>query len=272
MKTTAALLGAMIGLSGFQTVRAQAIINGGFETGTLSGWTVTGFYNGSGGPGPGVGGPVFQTYLTASLSGTPTTPTNGVISSQTNAFDGFGVSSTPIAPPVGSFMGFVTNETSSGNNSLTGSMISQTFTVPTGITAVTLQLALLNNDSPGAFVNFNDFAGVALTQGSTVLSQYNLDLNSASSANLHVTDNANLGGFRNSTPFVTVTLNLSGLAGQSVTLNLYSINYGGDNSVETRLLVDGITLVPEPGTVALLVGGLGLIGLAAWRRRLVAAR
>ena len=259
------LVGGLLALAGFQSARAQVILNGDFETGTLSSWTGSAFINNSGGPS--TGGPTFQTYLTAASAGLATTATNGVISSQSSAFDGFDVSSSSIASPVGSFMAFVTNETSGGNRTLTGSLISQTFTIPTGATEITFQLALLNNDQPGAFVTYDDFAGAALTQGSTVFAQYNLDLNPLSSADGHVTDNANLGGFRNSAPFRNVTFNVSSLVGQTVTLNFYSINYGGDNSVETRLLADGITLVPEPGTFALLGSGLGLLGLAAWRRR-----
>ena len=63
-----------------------------------------------------------------------------------------------------------------------------------------------------------------------------------SSANLHVTAGAGAGGFLNSTGWSTRTFDVSGLIGQSVTLTIYAINYGGDNSVETRLLIDNIQL------------------------------
>jgi hypothetical protein len=169
---------------------------------------------------------------------------------------------------------FITNETSAGNSTITGTSISQTFTIPTGATQLRFDVRLLNNDDTDAFVTFDDFGGVALTQGSTVIAQFNADLDSGSSADLHVTAGAGAGGFVNSTGWSTRSFNVSGLVGQSVTLTVYAINYGGDNSVETRLLIDNIQLTgtaPPPVSTApiptlsqwALIGLVLLLALAA---------
>src|SRR5262249_49741723 len=140
----------------------------------------------------------------------------------------------------GRFLAFISNETAIGNVTLTGSSISQTFALPIGATSLAFDARLLNNDSPTGFVTFDDFGGFALTQGSTILAQYNLDLNPTSSANGHVTAGANVGGFKNSTAWLSSVFNVTGLGGQSVTLTAYSVNFGNDNSFETRLLLDNI--------------------------------
>lgn len=221
------------------TAGAQ-VVNGGFETGNLSGWTVSGFLNNAGGPT--TGGPQYSTFLAAQAAGSPTATSNVAEASQTSTFDGLGTAGPAVLPTSGNFLAFVSNEAAGGDDTLTGSSISQTFTVPSGATTLTMNVMLLNNDDPVDFAGFDDFGGVALTQGATVLAQYNLDLDPASTANQHVTAGSNRGGFLNSTAFVPVTFDVSGLVGQSVTLTAYSVHYGGDNSVESRLLIDGVTV------------------------------
>jgi len=243
-----------------------AIINGDFENGDFTGFTRLGFINNSGGPN--AGGPAFTTFLAAAQAGTRKTDSNGVISSQTAAFDSFGVPGPAIAPYSGAYLAFITNQDVDGNNTLTGSSITQTFAIPVGVTTLSFAVALLNNDDPPDVVEFNDFGGVALTQGSQILNEYNLDLNPASAANLHVTFGASQGGFVNSTPWVPASFNVAAVAGQNVTLTAYSLNYGADNSTETRLLLDSITLngptsVPEPLTFTFT--GIGLIMVAGRR-------
>jgi hypothetical protein len=254
------------------TIPAYAqVTNGSFETGDFTGWTRSGFINTGGGPAS--GGPQYSTFVAAQALGTPKADTNGVETSQTTVFDGGGVAGPAVTPTNGSRLAFVSNETSEGDLSLTGSSISQTFTIPAGTTALTLDLMLLNNDVPVDFLEFDDFGGIALTQGSTVLAQFNADLAPASPANLHGTANANAGGFRNSTPWTHVTFNVAPYAGQSVTLTAYSINYGGDNQVETRLLIDNIQViagaagVPALSLPFLILLALGLAGSAVIRFR-----
>jgi hypothetical protein len=234
------------------------LINGSFETGDFTGWTHAGFLRGSGGPNS--GGPNYANFLSAQVGAAATPDSNAVVASQTSAFDGFGIAGPAVLPTSDGFLAFISNQTSIGNNTLTGSSISQTFALPVGATSLAFDARLLNNDSPTSFVTFDDFGGLALTQGSTVLGQFNIDLNPASAANAHVTAGANVGGFKNSTLWLSSALNVAGLGGQSVTLTAYSVNFGGDNSFETRLLLDNVRVtalsaVPEPNGLLLLVFG-----------------
>jgi len=239
------------------------ITNGSFETGNFSGWTQSGFINAAGGPI--VGGPQYSTFLAAQAAGVAMAPTDGVLSSQTTAFDGLGIAGPAISPTQGSFLAFVANETSAGDESITGTSISQTFTVPVGATQLRFDVRLLNNDTSDAFVEFDDFGGVALTQGATVLAQFNADINPASGANIHTAEAVNAGGFVNSTPWTSVSFNVAGLGGQNVTLTAYATNYGGDNSVETRLLIDNIRTDAGAAATAQLIPTLSewtLVALA----------
>src|SRR5690242_19029115 len=138
------------------------LINGSFETGDFTGWTHTGFFRGSGGPNS--GGPNYANFLSAQLGSTSVANGNAVVSSQTSNFDGFGVSGPAAFPTSGGFLAFVSNQTATGNNTLTGSFISQTFALPIGATALAFDARLLNDDSPTSFVTFDDFGGLALTQ------------------------------------------------------------------------------------------------------------
>ena len=248
-------------------VRAN-IINGGFETGTFRGWSTAAFFNSAGGPI--VGSPTFQTFQAAQAAGTPSAHSNSVTSLQTSSFDGFGVPSPPIGPTEGRFMAYVTNATSAGDETLTGSAIRQTFVIPVGAVSLGVDLRLLNNDDPGPdFVTFNDFGGVALTRGTDILNQYNLDLDPNSTAHVHVIADPFLGGFLNQTIWFSPLFPLAGLAGQRLTLTVYDLQYGGDNSVETRLLVDNIHInpVPEPSSLLLLTTGLAVCLGYGWRRQ-----
>jgi hypothetical protein len=234
------------------------LINGGFDTGNFSGWTHAGFLRGSGGPNS--GGPNYANFLAAQVGAAATPDSNAVVASQTSTFDGFGIAGPAVLPTSDGFLAFISNQTSIGNNTLTGSSISQTFTLPIGATSLAFDARLLNDDSPTSFVAFDDFGGLALTQGATVLAQFNIDLNPASAANAHVTAGANVGGFRNSTNWLSSAFNVAGLGAQSVTLTAYSVNFGGDNSFETRLLLDNVRLnavatTPEPSGFFLLMLG-----------------
>lgn len=244
------------------------LINGSFETGDFTGWTRAGFFKGMGGPNS--GGPNYATFLSAQVGATATSDSNTVVASQTSAFDGFGTPGPAVTPTAGQFLAFVSNQTAIGNNTLTGSSISQTFALPAGAGLLAFDTRLLNDDNSSDFVQFNDFGGLALLLGSTVLAQFNLDLNPASTANGHVTAGANVGGFKNSTAWLSSQFNVSGLGGQNVTLTAYAVNFGNDNSLETRLLLDNVRVlaatVPEPNSMVLLLIGALLI------RRLITPR
>lgn len=228
---------------------AAAQTNPSFETGNFTGWTSSGFIINEP-TGIVAGGPNYATYVAAEAVGTAKAPTDAVVAQQTTSFDGLGTASPAINPTAGNFLAFVTNQTSAGNATITGTAIRQTFTIPAGATTLELDVRLLNNDTPTDFAEFDDFGGVALTQGSTIVGHYNADLDPASSADVHVTAGAAAGGFRNSTGWQHVTLDVSAVNGQTVTMNIYSLNYGGDNSVETRLLVDNITAVVATPTLS----------------------
>jgi hypothetical protein len=202
--------------------------------------------------------------------------------SQTTAFDGNGpFSSPPVGPTNGRFLAFISNQTNARDGSLTGSSTTQTFSLPANARAVTFDVRLLSNEDPTFFASADDFGGLALTQGSIVLKQFNIDLDPAGSADAHVTANALAGGFFDSTPWLSESFDVSGLGGQTVTLTAYAMNYGGDNFVESRLLLDNIQVqlgpqlpppavsVPEPGAFALLACGLLGLMVARWRHRRV---
>ena len=259
---------ALVWFIGLVAPANAVLINGGFDTGNFTGWTHAGFFRGSGGPN--TGGPTYATFLAAQVGATATPDSNAVVAMQTTAFDGFGIAGPAVLPTSDGFLAFISNQTSIGNNTLTGSSISQTFALPVGATSLAFDARLLNDDSPTGFVAFDDFGGLALTQGSTVLAQFNLDLNPGSSANAHVTAGANVGGFRNSTPWLSSAFNVAGLGGQALTLTAYSVNFGGDNSFESRLLLDNVRVtasaaaVPEPSALILVL--LGKVMLMLWSR------
>lgn len=270
--------GGLVALAAFAAILyatpvSAQIINGSFESGDFTGFTRSGFIIPAGGPG--TGGPNFTTFRTASAAGTPRQDSNAVTAAQSGGtFDGNGAAGPAILPTNGGFLAFVSNLTSAGNQSLTGSSLSQTFTLPVGVTSLSFDVAFLNNDDAADLSSFNDFGGVSLTQGTTILAEYNLDLDPGSGAQVHVSPGAARGGFENSTPWATGSFNVSGLSGQSVTLTAYSLQYGEDNTIESRLLVDNIRLagsvtVPEPGSGALACVALIPIGffLRRWRER-----
>jgi hypothetical protein len=240
--------------------QAAILTNGSFETGDFTGFTRDAFLNFNT---PASAIPNYQTFLTAQTDSSRTTvaDSNAVVMSQTATFDGTGTPGPAVLPTNGNFLAFLSNETTAGDFSLTGSSISQTFTIPAGSTTFSFDIALLNDDTMPA-ATFDDFGGLALLSGSTVLSQYNIDLTGLGNNSVQV--GTHRGGFLNSTPFTGVNFNVSGLQGQTVTLVAY-VAQVGDNTVESRLLLDnlrlsGVTAIPEPSSLSLLV--LPLLTLA----------
>ncbi len=246
---------------------AATFSNGDFETGNFSNWTRYGFTgqhlsrNDS--------NHTYQNYLINQTGGPSGPETNAVVTQQTTAFDGLGTVSPAVNPTQGSFLAFLSNETSAGNDTLAGSAISQTFTVPTSATSLTYNVRLLSNE---VLDSQWDFGGVALLQGTTlsspILAQFNLDHDptlATSAANVHATAIA-AGGFDDSTAWLSQSLNLTGLDGQNLTVVAYVTNTS-DTSAETRLLLDNmrVNAVPESPTIILL--GIAMGTLAAARPR-----
>jgi hypothetical protein len=246
---------------------AATFTNGDFEAGNFSNWTRYGF------TGQHLtrddANHTYQNYLINQTGGPSSPETNAVVTQQTTAFDGFGTVSPAINPTQGSFLAYLSNETSAGNNTLAGSAISQTFTVPAGATSLTYNVRLLSNEDLDSQW---DFGGVALLQGTTlssaILAQFNLDHDptlGTSAANAHATAIA-AGGFDDSTAWLSQSFNLTGLDGQNLTVIAYVTNTQ-DISAETRLLLDNmrVNAVPEPSTIILL--GVAVATLAASRAR-----
>jgi hypothetical protein len=244
-------------LFGFGLASASAqIVNPSFESGDFSGWTQGGFL----GEAPTGGAPNYITFASAQVTGTPQTPPpvfNGVVTAQTTTFDGFGISGPAVLPTDGSQLAFISNEKSTGSTNLTGSYLSQSFTVPVGVTTLSVDLMLLNNDATANFAKYNDFAGVVLLQNSNIVGQFNADLDPNSTASLHVTPGAANGGFKNSTPWTTASFHVAPYGGQTLTLIAYSLQYG-NNAYETRLLLDNVRF-NRIGVPTLSQWGLGLI-------------
>ena len=228
------------------SARAQ-IVNGGFEIGDFSGWDRSGYFSLTGSPT--TGGPNYATFAAAVASASPVADANAVVTSQTSAYDGLGpISSPPIAPKRGQYLAFVStaNIDPNGVNTMDGSAISQSFVVPDSASQIVFDARFLSDAdlTDPFFADFNDFGGVALTQGGTVLAQYNFDL--AGLADSSVSGVA-AGGFQDSADWQHIAFDVSGLVGQTVTLTAYATNYGGTEEVESRILLDNVTITPEPG-------------------------
>jgi hypothetical protein len=235
---------------------AAILTNGSFEAG-FTGYTRDAFLDFNAAV---AGNPSYASFLAAQTDPSRTTvaDSNAVVTSQTTTFDGGGTPGPAVLPTDGNFLAFLSNETSAGNGSLTGSSISQTFTIPVGTSTFSFDIALLNDDtSPSA--DFNDFGGLALLFGSTVVDEYNIDLVGMANANVQL--GVARGGFLNSTPWESVGFDTSALQGETVTLVGY-VTQVGDNTVESRLVLDNLALsgsiptVPEPGSLALGAGAL----------------
>jgi hypothetical protein len=238
------------------------LVNGSFETGDLTGWTRSAFFD-SEGDDPNIGGPSFSTFLAAKTAAIARDDTNGVETTQASAFAGYSTSyaprtSLPIAPADGKYLAFVSDlaETDAfASPELTGSSIYQTFTLPANAKSLGFSLRLLSNESAGNFNTNNAFGGLALSQGVKILRQYNIDLDSHSALNQHVTTDAVAGGFQHSTQWLDASFDVSELAGKTVTVTAYVSGYGstegdkyGDGSghSETRVLIDNLRIIVSP--------------------------
>ena len=250
------------------------VVNGGFETGDLTGWTPAAFQDQLGGPLSGT--PGFQTFLDAQAQADAVPVTGAALAGaagaeaqqDTNHDLPAPVPGPATLPTEGSFLGYVTDyaQDQDSNSLITGASLSQTFLVPAGAAALTFDARILSDELAGDFANFNDFGGVALTRNGILLDQFTFALDPASGADASVTVDTDEGGFRDGTPWVRHSFDLSGLAGQSVTVTAYSLNNGGDDQGETRLLLDRVAAVPEAPTALPLALGLPLLLCLARRR------
>lgn len=267
-------LWAALALAAASPASAQ-IVNGGFESGSLSGWTQSAFQDELGGPFAGT--PSYATFLDAqaqpdavSAGGAALSASSGAERLQTISNDLLAPAPGPVIAPIGgSYLGYVTNfvPDANGNPLITGSSLSQTFQVQPGDTALSFQLRLLTDELPDDFADFNDFGGLALTQNGVLLDQFTLALDPLSGADAAVDPALNVGGFRSGTPWLTHTFDVSGLAGQQVTLTAFTLHNGGDDQGETRLLLDrpAVAPVPEASTAVSLALGLSLLLLLSCR-------
>ena len=206
------------------------LVNGGFETGTTSGWTVSG----TDGTGCGQNFTVSSSGSAAGCTGYPPIPQDF------------------IAPHSGSYAAYAAFD---GNGPVNHTLI-QTFAVPVG--------------TGGAILSWFDAVGfgAGYSFSPRVYSVSLLDSQNATVADLFSQSYSMGGNFQGWTQrTVDISSYLPGLAGQEARLkfNLYiPENLTGPGAFGLDDVA--ITEVPEPGSLALLVLGLGLFGAGFARR------
>ena len=260
------------------SAQAALLSNGGFEAGDFSGWTVTAF------TGQHLGQDdskhTTANFLANEAAGLSAIHANGVVTSQNVAFDGNGpVASNAVIATEASHLAFISNETGAGDGSIVGSAIRTTFTAIAHASTLTFNTQFLSNEEvDGAF----DFGGIALLDSfNHILAELTLDsdpTNGSSAAHAHATlttsdpsspAHPGVGGFLNSTGWLTGSFDLAGLDGQQLTLLAFSTQTG-DDQTESRLLLDNVAQtasnpVPLPTSVAFLLPAL--VGLFTGVRR-----
>lgn len=259
------------------STQAATITNAGFETGDYTGWSDLAFTNAAG---PASGAPNYATFVLSQAGSLPQTSGNTVVTQQNSNYDGTAGGGAGVNPTEGSYLAALSNEnasgeTCSGGSCVTGSSVSQNFLLPINPTTLTFNAQFLTNDGVVGGVGSNDFGGVALLSGGSVLAQFNLDGDATSSADVHATIGNAAGDFLSSTGWVTGSFNIGAYGGQNVTLIGY-VNQGVElgsaiSLAESRLLIDnfqvnssGAGATPEPSSFAMLA--LGAAGIA-WRIR-----
>ncbi len=231
MRTSLARLSFLLSSFSCFAFGSQLIVNGGFETGTFSGWTVTNQ------PGSFPGTNFFATGATV-------TPQSGLSTA---------------GPASGSFYA-VSDGSGPGTHAL-----SQSFTVPGAASSVLLSFSLFVNSYGGSFVNP---VGLDFTDGANQHGRVDI-LSAGASAfdtGASVLRDFYLGVDPGSNPhaYKSYNFDITSLVGAGGTFqlrfaevdNLNFLNMGVDN-VSVDFTAAG---VPEPSSVTL--AGLGLIGLS----------
>lgn len=267
-----------LGLLCAGTGLGSTLVNADFETGDLSGWTPLAYYTAAG---PAGGAPNYATFLASQSGSVPATPGIGVESVQNSNFDGTPAGGSAVNPFAGAFFGYLSNENAlgetcaGGGSCVTGSSLSQTFTLGNNPTQLSLQAQFLTNDGVVGGFGANDFGGLALLSGASVIDQFIFDGDATSSANVHATIGAAAGNFLSSTGWVPVTFDVSAYSNQTLTLVAFTqqgVDVAGPATfAESRLLLDAASSpagsTPEPSTFALIAFGLVAVGLLRKRRR-----
>ena len=207
-----------------------AVINGGFETGNLTGWTLVGFGQATG-------------------SGFGVTPTEGSFEGRIDTTGNFAA----LAPAVVTSLG-VSGPTiiALGAGTPTkGTGISQDVTVLAGDT-LTFDWNFLT-DELNESATFNDF-GFFTISGSAFL------LASRNSSTFNIVSPP--AGFDGQTGWMTQSYTFSAAGTYKIGFGVFNVGDTGHNSV---LLLDAISIpVPEPASIVLLAIGLSAVAL---RRR-----
>jgi hypothetical protein len=153
-----------------------------------------------------------------------------------------------------------------------GSAFKLSITVPVGLDTISFQYDFLTNELPsgGGVIQHKDFAFYALFNGATLVSS-SLSLATPDSINFNDAARQLATGPVATNPFSFdsgyATFNKSGLAPGSYTLVL-GVEDKTNSDTPSGLLVDNVSVVPEPTALVLAIAGAGLlVGVKRIRRR-----
>jgi len=207
---------------------ASAITNGGFETGDFTGWSTIGV-----------------TSIETAAYGTG--PTEGSYQALVISEDGSLVSDSTIETFLGLAAGTLDGLIAA--NATAGSAIKQTITVSAG-DMLTFDWNFLT-DEVEAGDDVPDFTFVSIVSGTSEILADAVSSTFVSSGT----------SFPHETGFTMFpyTFPTSG----TFTLG-FGVMHAGDNEVDSGLLLDNVTIIPEPATIALL--GLGALSLLRRKR------